>query len=432
MPLTAADVDHIGVPCKNSTNMRTLHWVTKIGSLKNSLRFYELVFGFRVLRHEEFESGCEATCNGPYGGAWSKTMVGLGNENCNFVFELTYNYGIDSYASGNDVQYFAVAMPEAVPRALALGYPVEYAHGVPIIKGPDNFKYKIVEPAAGRAERMIAVGLRSSNLGATKDYWCTVLGMTEFPTPAGLDSGNAASLTVGWTDGQTHLHFVDVGDGQKVEHALASGRIANSCRAVEPFYNAAKTSGKGGIMNTPITLPTPGKADVIVTILSDPDAYEICFVGDIGFYDLATPLYDKVDWGLRAARGGDGAAPPKAKKIAADPASGMKEVLEPEDVAKLTSDGGASLVVLDFGAGWCKNCLKLQPFCETLATRLPHVAFASVDIDEADALVEQYSVTAVPHFVLLKNGAKVADYVGSKPEDLEAMITSHAGEARVG
>jgi len=34
-------------------------------------------------------------------------------------------------------------------------------------------------------------------------------------------------------------------------------------------------------------------------------------VGDVGFYDLATPLYDKVDWGVRAARGGDGAEPPQ-------------------------------------------------------------------------------------------------------------------------
>ena len=33
---------------------------------------------------------------------------------------------------------------------------------------------------------------------------------------------------------------------------------------------------------------------MVVTILSDPDGYEICFVGDIGFYDLATPLYDQV------------------------------------------------------------------------------------------------------------------------------------------
>ena len=157
MPLEAAAVDHIGVTSRLSSNMRTLHWVTKIGSLKHSLRFYELVLGLRVLRHEEsphahahphahphpsrnrspnpnpgpnpsqeFESGCEATCNGPYGGAWSKTMVGLGDENCNFVFELTYNYGIDGYKQGNDLQCIALAMPEAVPRAVALGYPVEY------------------------------------------------------------------------------------------------------------------------------------------------------------------------------------------------------------------------------------------------------------------------------------------------------------------
>jgi thiol-disulfide isomerase/thioredoxin len=393
MPLQASDVDHFGVPCKNSTNMRTLHWVTKIGSLRNSLRFYELVFGFRVLRHEEFESGCEATCNGPYGGAWSKTMIGLGNENSNFVFELTYNYGINSYASGNDVQYFAIAMPEAVPRATALGYTVEYSQGIPVICGPDNFKHKIVEPAPGREERFLAVALRSSSLEKSKAYWCGVLGMSEFPTPSGCDSGSKASLTVGWAADQTHLHFVDVGDGAAVDHAKASGRIANSCRAVEPFFNAAKASGMGSIMNTPITLPTPGKADVVVTILADPDGYEICFVGDVGFYDLAKPLYDRVDWGLRAARGGDGAAPPKVAKL--EPAKGMTTVTTAAEVAKLAA--ASKGVVLDFGAGWCKNCVKLKPFCEELAGKHPGVAFAAVDIDEADELCDQYDVSSVPH-----------------------------------
>lgn len=423
MPLSAADVDHIGVASKNSTNMRTLHWVTKIGSLKNSLRFLELVFGMRVLRHEEFDSGCEATCNGPYGGAWSKTMVGLGSENSNFVFELTYNYGIDSYATGNDVQYFALAMPEAVPRAQALGYPVVYEQGLPVILGPDSFRYKIVEPVAGREERLIAVGLRTSDLAASKAYWCGILGMSEFPTASGLEAGHRGSLSVGWAADQTHLQFIDLGDGKPVDHALASGRIANSCRTVEPFYNAAKASGKGGIMNPPITLPTPGKADVIVTILSDPDGYEICFVGDIGFYDLATPLYDRVDWGLRAARGGDGAAPPMAgKKLA--PAKGMSAVKESAEVAKLAE--GSKLVVLDFGAAWCKNCTKLQPFCEGLAETMSDVTFASVDIDDAEELVEEYGVTAVPHFVILRGGKKVADYVGSKEEGLEATIIAAA------
>ena len=420
MPITAAMVDHIGVSSKLSGNMRTLHWVTKIGSLKNSLRFYELVFGFRVLRHEEFESGCEATCNGPYGGAWSKTMVGLGNENDNFVFELTYNYGIDSYASGNDVQYFAVAMPEAVPRAQAFGYGVEYAGGMPVIKGPDNFRYKIVEPSAGRAERILAVGLRSTDLAATKQYWCDVLGMTVFPTPAGCDAGHKSSLTVGWAAEQTHLQFIDVGDSAPMDHALASGRIANSCRAVYPFYEAAEASGKGSIMNKPITLPTPGKADVVVTILADPDGYEICFVGDIGFYDLAKPLYDKVNWELRATRGGDGAAPPKPDQK--HQAKGLRAVTESAQVSSLAASSATGVVVLDFGAGWCKNCKTILPFVETLATALPDVAFATVDIDEAGELVEAYQITAVPHFVVLKGGAKVDEYVGSKGTDLEAKV----------
>ena len=35
-----------------------------------------MVVGMKVLRHEEFEKGCEAACNGPYDGKWSKTMIG--------------------------------------------------------------------------------------------------------------------------------------------------------------------------------------------------------------------------------------------------------------------------------------------------------------------------------------------------------------------
>jgi hypothetical protein len=67
-----------------------------------------LTMGCRVLRHEEFESGCEATCNGPYSGHWSKTMVGFADEDDSFVFELTYNYGINNYTHGNDLDCIMV------------------------------------------------------------------------------------------------------------------------------------------------------------------------------------------------------------------------------------------------------------------------------------------------------------------------------------
>ena len=59
--------------------------------LKQTLGFYEGSFGMHVHRHEEFASGCEATCNGPYGGSWSKTMVGYGREDENYALELTAN-----------------------------------------------------------------------------------------------------------------------------------------------------------------------------------------------------------------------------------------------------------------------------------------------------------------------------------------------------
>ena len=64
-----------------------MHWVFKIGSLEKSLEFYEKLFGMHVHRHEEFASGCEATCNGPYGwcmlrmegGGWDASVGGRGD-----------------------------------------------------------------------------------------------------------------------------------------------------------------------------------------------------------------------------------------------------------------------------------------------------------------------------------------------------------------
>ena len=74
-----------------------------MGFLKDNL-------GMTVLRHEEFDQGCEATwyilvyvfffhllfpnstcfSNGPYQNRWSKTMIGYGPESSNFVLEITY------------------------------------------------------------------------------------------------------------------------------------------------------------------------------------------------------------------------------------------------------------------------------------------------------------------------------------------------------
>lgn len=323
---------------------RALHWVLKIGNLKDSLSFFENVLGLRVLRHEEFDSGCEATCNGPYGGAWSKTMIGYGPEVDNFALELTYNYGIDGYAFGNDLQFIGLANPTALVRAQALNVPVVGN----IIQGPDNYKYKIIPSVAGRAERFAVVGLRVSNLQKAKEYWVGILGLKEFPVPADLELSDPSTL-VGFEDGQTKLQLIEVQDGQSVDHALSSGRIAFACKSVPPIFDLV-TKASETVQTPPLTLPTPGKADVVVTILVDRDGYEICFVEDIGFYDLATPKYDLVDFAERATRGGDGAPPPGGDAPSLHGSGEIEELSNDTDevAAKVA---GSPLVVLDFNAG---------------------------------------------------------------------------------
>ena len=64
---------------------RALHYVLKIGDREASIKFYRDLLGMTPLRHEEFDGMCEATCNGPYDNKWSKTMIGYGPEDNNFV-----------------------------------------------------------------------------------------------------------------------------------------------------------------------------------------------------------------------------------------------------------------------------------------------------------------------------------------------------------
>lgn len=43
---------------------RALHYVFRVGNRQRAYDFYVKLLGMKVLRHEEFSEGCEATCNG--------------------------------------------------------------------------------------------------------------------------------------------------------------------------------------------------------------------------------------------------------------------------------------------------------------------------------------------------------------------------------
>ncbi|KAL7633635.1 UNVERIFIED_CONTAM: hypothetical protein RMT77_016168 [Armadillidium vulgare] len=259
---------------------RALHFVFKIADRPKNIHFFREILGMKVLRHEEFDEGCKAACNGPYGGKWSKTMIGYGSEDNHFVVELTYNFGISDYPLGNDFLGFYIQSAEALERAKSAGIPVKQEGDKFLIKSPDGYKFYLTnKPQPGDKDPVEKVALASSNLEKSIKYWRDLTGIKVF------EKGDKF-VSLAFAEDQARLVLKDIGG--PVDHAKAYGRIAFSCPSEElkPIEKLMKE--KGQTILTPYTsLDTPGKKTVEVVILADPDGHEICFVCDDGFRELS-------------------------------------------------------------------------------------------------------------------------------------------------
>lgn len=74
--------------------------------------------------------------------------------------------------------------------------------------------------------------------------------------------------------------------------------------------------------------------------------------------------------------------------------------------------------VVDFSATWCGPCKMLAPILEGLSEEMTEVSFYNVDVDEEDALSEQYGITNIPAVLVMKDGVKLDILVGFKPKDV--------------
>jgi len=261
---------------------RALHFVFKVGDRTETIRFYKDVLGMKILRHEEFEEGCKASCNGPYDGKWSKTMVGYGPEDNHFVCELTYNYGISTYKLGNDFLGLTIKSSKVLENAKEHNWPVKEDDDLKYLEAPGGYRFYILDEEQPADEDPVQkVTLASSKLSKSLDYWIKQLGM-------GLQYSDDQKKTavMGYDIKQAKLELKDV--GVPVDHAKAFGRIAFSCPSSQlPTIEAKIKESNDTILTPLVSLDTPGKATVQVVILADPDGHEICFVGDEAFRELS-------------------------------------------------------------------------------------------------------------------------------------------------
>src|SRR5688572_1940346 len=62
-------------------------------------------------------------------------------------------------------------------------------------------------------------------------------------------------------------------------------------------------------------------------------------------------------------------------------------------------------VLVDFHAEWCGPCKAMNPLIKELAHQLQgKLRIIKVDIDQAENAARKYGVSAVPTFLLFKNG----------------------------
>jgi thioredoxin 1 len=75
--------------------------------------------------------------------------------------------------------------------------------------------------------------------------------------------------------------------------------------------------------------------------------------------------------------------------------------------------------LVDFYADWCGPCQALAPVVESIATEFEsRLKVAKVNVDENEALSQQYGVQGVPTLILFHDGREIERIVGylSKPQ----------------
>jgi len=255
---------------------RALHYVFKIGDRMKNAVFFRDILGMKVLRHEEFQEGCDAQCNGPYNNRWSKTMIGYGPEDDHFVIELTYNYGVKSYVLGNDFGGITICSKEVLERAKANNYPVTSDN---VLVSPDGYKFFIIPEEQPTSDPVVSVALNITNLDNSINFWNKVLNMN-------LVSKSDKSVVLSYKENSAKLELKKI--DAPLNREKAYGRIAFAVPYdVQPNIDEVIKKTNNTILTPLISLDTPGKATVRVIILADPDGHEICFVDDEGFRQLS-------------------------------------------------------------------------------------------------------------------------------------------------
>ena len=84
----------------------------------------------------------------------------------------------------------------------------------------------------------------------------------------------------------------------------------------------------------------------------------------------------------------------------------------------------AKIKLLDYWAEWCGPCKIMNPILEELEKELEgQVDFEKINVDENQALAQQYGVMSIPTYIIEKDGKEVTRKIGvTAKEELRKLL----------
>ncbi|KAF4633732.1 hypothetical protein G7Y89_g4380 [Cudoniella acicularis] len=93
------------------------------------------------------------------------------------------------------------------------------------------------------------------------------------------------------------------------------------------------------------------------------------------------------------------------------------------------------IIANEIYADWCQPCKQIAPIYEQLSAQLSrpnHITFVKVNVDTQKEIAANYAVTAMPTFMIFKQGKVVEKVQGADPRKLQAVVKKLAAEAEGG
>ena len=84
-------------------------------------------------------------------------------------------------------------------------------------------------------------------------------------------------------------------------------------------------------------------------------------------------------------------------------------------------------MIVDFTATWCPPCQSIGPKFVEFASLYTNLKFCKVDVDEAADVAQAYGISAMPTFLVFKDGQKQEDDTlkGADEAALEALCKKY-------